>query len=71
MTIFSKDYEFFHAFSESIGAIKLDAQAIATWMLEKLDQLTRSDFKKFNSVATDICSLKRAVWDILSSDPYL
>ena len=40
-------------------------------MLEKIDQLTKSDFKKFNSVATDTCSLERAIGDILGADPRL
>ena len=65
MTVLTKDHESFHAFSESAGAMKLDAQATAAWMLEKIDQLTRSDFKKVNSIATDTCNLERAVWDIL------
>ena len=67
MTVLTKDHESFHAFSKSAGAMKLDAQATTTWMLEKIDQLTRSDFKKVNSVATDTCNHERAVWDILSS----
>lgn len=65
MTVLTKDHESFHAFCESAGAMKLDAPATAAWMLEKIDQLTRSDFKKVNSIATDTCSLERAVWDIL------
>lgn len=71
MTVFTKDHEFFHAFSKSVDVMKLDTQAIATWILEEIDQLTRSDFKKVNSVATNICSLERAVWDIHSLDPHL
>ena len=71
MTVLTKYHESFHAFFKSAGAIKLDAQATATWMLEKIDQLTRSNFKKINSVATDTCSLECTVWDILSSDPCL
>lgn len=71
MTVLTKDHESFHAFSESAGAMKHDAQATAAWMLEKIDQLTRSDFKKVNSVATDTCSLEHAVRDTLSLDPRL
>lgn len=71
MTVLTKDHESFHAFSESASAMKLDAEATATWMLKKIDQLTRSNFKKVNSVATDTCSLERAVWDILGSDTRL
>lgn len=34
MTVLTKDHKFFHAFSESAGVMKLDAQATAAWMLE-------------------------------------
>lgn len=37
-------------------------------MLEKIDQPTKSDFKKSNSIVTDTSSLERAVGDILSVD---
>ncbi len=65
MTVLTKDPEFFHAYSEFAGVTKFTAYATVIWMLEKINQLTKSDFKKVNGITTDTHSLERAVWDIL------
>lgn len=67
MTVLTKDHESFHAFSESAGAMKLDAQTTAAWMLEKIDQLTRSDFKKVKTALPQILAALNALSGISSA----
>ena len=61
MTVLIKDLESFNIFSESADAMKLTAHLTAIWMPEKNDQLTKSDFKKVNSISVDTYSLELAV----------
>ncbi len=68
MTVLIKDHKFFYGYSNSTVAIKLIAHPTATWMLEKINWLIKSDFKKVNSIITDTFSLEHTVWDILDID---
>lgn len=61
ITVFTKDHEFFYIFFKSASVIKFDAQVTVAQMLENIDQLKRSDFKKVNCIIIDICSLEHAV----------
>ena len=65
MTVLTKDHELFHAYCEFAGVTKFTTYATAIWMLEKINQLTKSDFKKVNGIITDTRSFERAVWNIL------
>jgi hypothetical protein len=59
----------FHIFSENMAATRLTAENIARWLFRHLETLTGGNWRKINSVATDTCSIMRAVWDIMAIDP--
>lgn len=71
MTILTKKHQYFYAYSESVRFSKLDARASTTWIPKKMIFLTDDHLEKINSVATNICNLQRAVWNILTANPKL
>lgn len=71
MTIFTKNHEFFRIFFKLAIVMEFDTQVKRIWILEKINQLTRFDFKNINSITTNTCSPERNIWNIFSWTLYL
>ncbi len=61
ITILIKNQKLFYVYFESAWVMKLILHTTAIWMLEKIDQPTKSDLKKVQSIVTNIFRLECAV----------
>jgi Protein of unknown function (DUF 659) len=60
-----------HYISEDIGALRMNAENYANWLVKHLRVLTNNDLSRINSLAADTCSTMYSLRDLLRRIPEL